>query len=228
MPPTSPAGGDKDLTESHLAELAKSIQKDGYPTSLKNVITCDSDENIPYNASDDDDESDSEEEVIQLTKKRKGGSHAHVKGFDRVYIDNQQLWMKLSKTKAELKQVEERLHYTRLEHNNKVVEIDTFKKEIARLKTSGKSVQTKLQLVNNTLWWIKVQRCVLGVVAGAMLLHVWFGIDVTMTLLSILKANAILFITCGEYLWNKIFKKMVASKYIKHATELATQDLSFE
>lgn len=105
----------RKTTEEELKKLAEQLKSNP-------KVTCDNDENIPFGSDDS-----SDDEFIPRT------NQGVLSASDRIYVDNQKLWTKISKVTAASERLEEKLHYIKLDLNNKHIDCDIFKKENDKL-----------------------------------------------------------------------------------------------
>ena len=131
------------------------------------------DDNIPI-----DDTSDSDEDYAPIEKKRKQISKSSVlSASDRIYMDNQDLWNKLSKTTAQFERTEERLRYVQLDLNTKHVDFEKQKIELKRLRIISANQLKELKCVKyyySTVW---IYLYILFTINIIVVLHGYFGIN---------------------------------------------------
>ena len=121
--------------------------------------------------------------IQQAEKKRKvKAGIAVLSASDRIYMDNQNLWKKISKISAECERFEERLRYVQLDLNNKHVECDRHVAEIERLRQTHRRQRDMLARSSNDLaravFW-----CTLACsVSGGYIFHDLTGVSILDTI----------------------------------------------
>lgn len=155
----------RKTTEEELSKLAEHLK-------AKSKVTCDNDDNIPFDSNDSTSDDSSDDEFIPRKQQ------SVLSASDRIYVDNQKLWTKISKVTAVSERLEEKLHFIKLDLNNSHIDCTSFKKENDKLSkfiiVQNKHVK-HLESQLNTYY-------IYNIVVTAYTLILWteatFGIDI--------------------------------------------------
>ena len=156
-------------TENALAQLSSTIIQEGMKRFRAGIEI--EDDNVPFPTSESESESDNEEETLKPKQKPKPPMNVQ----DRMYCDNQKLWSKLQKVSQEFDKTEEKLHYMKLEHNNKCVEVSNCKQKLTDFR------QEMIKMHNSNVEYIitnkhfKRKEVYYNVLVATMLLYIILG-----------------------------------------------------
>lgn len=133
----------EDTTEQQLADMASRVKEAGRAVF---------DDNVPYGSDEDSSNDDtSDDDYIPPVNNRCTDRSNVLSASDRIYMDNQNLWKKMTKASATSERLEERIRYLQLDMNNKIVECDKHVKNVTRLKELCKEHQTIIRSNSATL-----------------------------------------------------------------------------
>jgi hypothetical protein len=123
----------KNTTATELSDLAQKIKQQHKHIELD-------DDNIPPEEESDSD-SDSDYEITPKKHKSSHEQSSILSASDRIYVDNQNLWIKLNKSNSSLERIEEKLRYVQLDLNTKFAECDKLNDNLTKLKLTCKTQQ---------------------------------------------------------------------------------------
>ena len=155
----------RKTTEEELSKLAEHLK-------AKSKVTCDNDDNIPFDSNDSTSDDSSDDEFIPRKQQ------SVLSASDRIYVDNQKLWTKISKVTAVSERLEEKLHFIKLDLNNSHIDCTSFQKENDKLSTFIIAQNKKVKHLKSQLHIYYVYNIAITSYALILWTEATFGIDI--------------------------------------------------